>query len=96
MSDFYILKDKVPVLTNRETWNTFIKEPPQIGNDTIGDVGVSTIFIGMTLKPSDGAPLLFETMIYGGEFDREEEWYSTYEKAEAGHALWVAIVKGER
>ena len=37
-------------------------------------------------------PLLFETMVFGGAFDREMERYCTYDEAEYGHKAWVAKV----
>lgn len=57
------------------------------------DLRVSTVFLvfdhghGFTSKP-----LLFETMVFGGAFDREMERYCTYDEAEYGHKAWVAKV----
>ena len=39
-----------------------------------------------------GPPLLFETMIFGGEHDQFQERYSTWEEAMAGHKKAVELV----
>ena len=57
-------------------------------------VRVSTVFLALNHNLSgDGPPLLFETMVFGGEHDQEQERYGTWEEAEAGHAKWLAKVK---
>jgi hypothetical protein len=47
---------------------------------------VSTVFTGLDHQWRDGDPLLFETMIFGGPLDQEQDRYSTWEQAERGHA----------
>ena len=39
-------------------------------------------------------PILFETMIFGGEHDQYQERYATREEAVEGHARAVAPVTG--
>jgi hypothetical protein len=57
---------------------------------------VSTVFLGIDHQFEEGGPpLLFETMVFGGPHDQEQERYSTWEEAEAGHARMVEHVKGE-
>jgi hypothetical protein len=52
-------------------------------NDTID---VSTVFLGVDYRfIGDGAPILFETMIFGGPRDQEMWRYSTYGEAKRGH-----------
>jgi len=49
-------------------------------------VHVSTIFLGIDLRPfGNGPPLLFETMIFGGALDRHMWRCSSWDDAEAGH-----------
>jgi hypothetical protein len=57
-------------------------------------VHVSTIFLGLdhSFQP-DGPPVLFETMIFGGQHDQYQERYTTYELALLGHAKAVAFAK---
>jgi len=40
----------------------------------------------------EGEPLLFETMIFGGEHDDYQERYSTYEEALEGHQRAIQLV----
>lgn len=54
-------------------------------------VRVSTIFLGMDHSMGDGPPLLFETMIFGGEHDQYQRRYTTYEEAQEGHRKAVEI-----
>jgi len=63
----------------------------------VGPLDVSTVFIGLDhnfLQHSD-RPLVFETMVFGAHQKNEMdesfcERYSTWEEAEAGHAVAVA------
>lgn len=47
---------------------------------------VSTVFLGLDHRYShEGPPMIFETMIFGGEHDQWQERCSTWEQAEAMH-----------
>ena len=48
-------------------------------------VKVSTVFLGMDHSWGNGPPLIFETMIFGGKHDMDQERYSTYSEAKRGH-----------
>jgi hypothetical protein len=50
-----------------------------------GKVWVSTVFLGIDHQWGTGPPLLFETMIFGGEHDEWQDRCSTWEEAEAMH-----------
>ncbi len=56
-------------------------------------VYISTVFLAIDHSFGDGPPLLFETMVFGGELDQSQERYSTWDEAEAGHKAWVERVK---
>lgn len=59
------------------------------------DCNVSTVFLGVDHDFSmNGPPILFETMVFGGEFDQEQERYATWDEAVVGHAAIVAKVMG--
>jgi len=62
--------------------------------ERIGRVRVSTVWLGLDhgLGWSD-EPLIFETMIFGGNHDGYQERYSTEEEARAGHQRAVELVK---
>ena len=90
----WILKDKEPVQVSSEEWGEwFEKADRHVGTDTVGDVSISTVFLGVDHQFGDGPPLLFETMIFGGEHDGYRERCSTYEQAEAMHQKAMELVK---
>lgn len=61
--------------------------------DISGDVFVSTIFLSSTArKDAAGMPLLFETMIIGGEHDGYQRRYATYGDAEKGHQETIEML----
>jgi hypothetical protein len=49
------------------------------------DISVSTVFLGIDHGYGGGAPVLFETMIFGGKHNDYQERYCTWEGAELGH-----------
>ncbi len=56
-------------------------------------VTISTIFLGLDHGFDDGPPLLFETMIFGGDGDQDQWRYATWEEAEKGHAKALELAK---
>ena len=66
-----------------------------VGDTTIGDVRVSTVFLVIDHQWGSGPPLLFETMVFGGEYDQDQERYSTWKQAEKGHRAMCKKVFGK-
>ncbi len=63
-----------------------------IGKDEpIPGVKVSTVFLGLNHNFGDGPPVLWETMIFGGEHDQYQERYSTRKEALEGHRRAVEL-----
>jgi len=63
----------------------------RVAFDTIGDVDVSTVFLGID-HGHGGIPLWFETMTFGPV--GEHCWrYTTWDEAERGHAAMVRQVR---
>ncbi len=61
----------------------------------IGEVEVSTIFLGLDYQFGDGTPILWETMVFGGEHDGDQDRCSgTWEDAEYMHAKMVKSITG--
>lgn len=60
----------------------------KVGDDMVGDVHVSTVFLGLDHGFGHG-PLWFETMIFGGEHDQWQDRYQSYDAAELGHRYVV-------
>lgn len=54
---------------------------------------ISTVFMSMSgRKDQTGRPLVFETMIFGGEHDRYQRRYATYDDAERGHQETIEMI----
>jgi hypothetical protein len=50
------------------------------------EIHVSTVFLGINHNfRGEGPPIVFETMVFGGAFDRQQRRYATWEEAEWGH-----------
>ena len=63
-----------------------------VGLDTTDKVKISTVFLGLDHGFS-GTPLWFETMIFGGAHDGYQERYTTWEEAETGHQIALALTQ---
>ena len=92
MTKFYILDghEAVPVANLDEWAKRADLTHRHVGDTMIGAVRVSTVFLGINHNHFGGPPLLFETMVFGGPLNDEQQRYSTWAEAEAGHAAMVA------
>ena len=92
MSHYILRGREVIEESNLMSWaNWFGSAIRTVGKTSITlDIHVSTVFLGLDHQFEDGPPLVFETMIFGGDRDQECWRYSTYEQAEKGHAAIVA------
>lgn len=77
-------------------WTTPEADATRIGYDEIGDVHVSTVWLGMNHQWGDGPPLIFESMIFEGDHDGWQDRYSTKEQAAEGHRRIVEAIKAGR
>ncbi len=96
--DKYILVDgEITKEPNLLKWaKRWEGERGHVALDTVGDARISTVFLGINHRFSDnGPPVLFETMVFGGEHDEYQERYCTIEEARAGHAKALKMVMGE-
>lgn len=86
---WYILEGKIPkpVNTISEYLGWMELNPDRhVKSDHLPDgVHVSTVFLCLDHNYGAGSPLLFETMIFGGEYDQYMQRYSTWKEAELGH-----------
>lgn len=57
---------------------------------------VSTVFLTCVHGYRNGAPILFETMVFGGDRDDYIERYCTWNEAEAGHDAVVQMIINSR
>ena len=91
MGQLYILDGKIPV-PFFDTTTKWVSQDKIIGKDQFGSVSVSTVFLGMDHSFGGGSPVLFETMIFGGEHDQYQERYCTWDEAEKGHQIACDLV----
>lgn len=77
-----------------QRWVEFMQSDERIVAKTrIGDVLVSTVFLGVDHSWGKGLPILFETMVFGGSCDEDTWRYSSWDDAEAGHNATVRKVE---
>ena len=92
MSDKYILEGhNVVVCNDLIKWAKWYESATRhVAKAQISeDIMVSTVFLGLNHNYGKGEPILFESMVFGGEHDEEMERYATWEQAEKGHQKWV-------
>ncbi len=95
---YYILEGKwsvpEPDLIKWAKW--FEEADRKVKQTQIGDVSVSTVFLGLDRNFSPGGPpILFETSVFGGSLDGEMSRYVTWGEAEIGHREVVERVQRE-
>jgi len=92
----FILNGRVPeACSDTLRWGRWYEAADRrVVQTDVGEVWVSTVFLGLDHQWGNGPPKLFETMCFVADcssdsfpFDR----YSTWEEAETGHAKAVAI-----
>lgn len=84
----YILKGRTPVpVEDVIEWARWFEKADRVVHQTQIDPGcrVSTVFIGIDHAFDGGPPLIFETMIFGGDHADYCQRCSTWEEAEAQH-----------
>jgi len=75
------------------TWMEFADRRVAFDNLAEG-VDVSTVFLGLDHNwGHHDLPILFETMVFGGEMDGECERYSVRQEALDGHAVIVQLAR---
>lgn len=92
---YAILKGRTVVgVDSVEEWASNYEDGHRrVANDVIGEIEISTVFLGLDHSFGEGPPMWFETMIFGGPLNHEMQRYSTYDEAEAGHIVMVKRVK---
>ncbi|HUT77576.1 MAG TPA: hypothetical protein VM285_07815, partial [Polyangia bacterium] len=94
---YFYLKGHEPVWTDdMYAWSKMFDDEPggrHVAKTDVGEVFVSTVFLGIDHNYSGGPPLLFETMVFRGHLDERQWRYSTWDEAAAGHEEVVAHVK---
>jgi hypothetical protein len=92
----WILVGREVMAVPLEEWGRWFEEASAngqrtIGFDSIGEVDVSTVFLGLDMSWWGSPPLLFETMVFP-DCDLIGRW-ATIDEAEAEHAKVVALYR---
>lgn len=96
----YILIDKIPVVSTYDNnewqiWDNNNQDKKRVDYTLLPNgIKISTIFLGLdhSFDYSEGhIPVLFETMIFGGNNDQYQKRYTTWDEAEKGHAHAVTL-----
>jgi len=97
MKHYVLLRNRVIAETSFLEWALWMQEAERvIGHDETELHLVSTVFLGLDLRPyGSGPPTCFETMVFAKVGDDFEplDWacrYTCYDDAEAGHKAAVA------
>ncbi len=93
MTGLYILVNGKPQQTDDiNLWGLEFEKNRSVRFDEIDGVSISTVFLGMDHSFGGGTPLLFETMVFGGEHDGYTLRYETMEQAIVGHKITTDLV----
>lgn len=87
---YWVLNDEgEPVAVESvQEWSTWFStgDRRHVAEDTVGDVRVSTVFLGLDHNfTGNGKPVLWESMVFGGELDQEQWRYDSLQAAMDGH-----------
>jgi len=92
--DKYILHGKTPIQEHDLIkWAKWFESADRIIKQTeVNDSKVSTVFLGTNHSFNGEPPMLFETMIFGGEHDSYQERCSTWAEAEEQHERAINLI----
>jgi hypothetical protein len=94
---WYILdENNKPIRSTIVDCGEWLEENPErkaVKQENVNDdIHVSTVFLGLDHAWNSGIPVLWETMIFGGEHDQYQERYTSYEDALKGHQIALNLV----
>lgn len=96
---WYILDDEdKPIRSTIDDYSKWLQENPErkaVKQEHVGDVYISTVFLGLDHSWNEGKPVLWETMIFGGEHDQYMDRYSSVEGALQGHEHALNLVNNQ-
>ncbi len=94
----YILNDKREVIPTDDVvlWTRMLEDSKNrvVDRTELKEHGaeVSTVFTGLDHGLGTGSLLVFETMVFGGDWDMHQERYYTWGEAQAGHDEIVNLI----
>lgn len=89
----YILINKIIVpCPDIDKWIKWIRDidNKRVAFTVFNDVEISTIFLGMNHSVDENIPILFETLVFGGQADGYCKRYTNWVEAELGH--WETVL----
>jgi hypothetical protein len=94
---WYILdENNKPIRSTIVDCGEWLEENPErkaVKQENVNDdIHVSTVFLGLDHAWNSGIPVLWETMIFGGEHDQYQERYTSYKDALEGHQIALNLV----
>ena len=96
---WYILdENNKPIRSTIVDCGEWLEENPErkaVKQEHIDDIFISTVFLGLDHAWNSGTPVLWETMIFGGEHDQYMDRYSSYEDALEGHQTALNLVNNQ-
>jgi hypothetical protein len=100
MSRWYVLDNNnkpIPAsITEAADWLEEGSDRRTVKRDEIGDILVSTVFLGLDHSWTPGGkPVLWETMIFGGEHDQYQDRYTSHKDALEGHKKALTLITKE-
>lgn len=99
MSIYFVLDEKGEPQAEADvlTWGAWMEHGDRVvARDEIAESTISTVFLGMDHSFGVGAPILWETMVFGGPLnDSQDRCRGSREQAEAMHARMVAKVHAD-
>ena len=75
------------------------EDPRRVALDTVGDIRLSTVWLGINHAYGSGPPIIFESMTFTDEGDDPHGWdtfcwrYATEAQALAGHDAILAVLR---
>ncbi len=95
MNHYILDENGEPVQVDMMTagiWREMNQDACRVGRDDVGNGRISTVFLCLDHNWMHGEPILWETMVFGGELDGEQVRYHTRKEAEEGHRAMVSRV----
>jgi len=91
---FYILRNHVVIpASGAVEFGKWVETADRVVSKIqVADIEVSTVFLGIDHQFYNGPPLLFETMVFGGDLDQTCRRCSTWDEAVEQHETILSEV----
>jgi len=96
---WYILdENNKPVQSTIIDCGKWLEKNPErkvVKQEHVDDIFISTVFLGLDHAWDSDIPVLWETMIFGGEHDQYQDRYTSVEDALEGHKKALTLITKE-